>query len=142
MPDLLNVCFVLKIRSEYKDIEITLSDDKEKNGCSEGSAPCLLKVPDHCWYRPRASSIAKESEIMVKGKNVLTTGDVARICNVAPRTVSSWFDKGLLSGYRIPGSSHRRIPVEELIRFMEEHSIPTTTASAKQKRSLKALKRS
>ncbi|MCK4293393.1 MAG: helix-turn-helix domain-containing protein [Planctomycetes bacterium] len=63
---------------------------------------------------------------MAKGKNVLTTGDVAKICNVAPRTVSKWFDNGQLRGYRIPGSKDRRIPVSELIRFMKVHNMPTT----------------
>jgi len=63
---------------------------------------------------------------MAKGKNVLTTGDVARICNVAPRTVSKWFDNGQLKGYRIPGSKDRRIPLGELIRFMKAHNMPTT----------------
>jgi len=62
---------------------------------------------------------------MAKGKNVLTTGDVAKICHVAPRTVSKWFDKGQLKGYRIPGSKDRRIPVSELIRFMKVHNMPT-----------------
>lgn len=62
---------------------------------------------------------------MAKGKNVLTTGDVARICNVAPRTVSKWFDNGQLKGYRIPGSKDRRIPLNELIRFMKVHNMPT-----------------
>lgn len=57
-------------------------------------------------------------------KNVLTTGEVARICNVAPRTVSKWFDSGQLRGYRIPGSKDRRIPVNHLIRFMRAHGIP------------------
>jgi excisionase family DNA binding protein len=61
---------------------------------------------------------------MAKGKNVLTTGDVARICNVAPRTVSKWFDSGQLKGYRIPGSKDRRIPVNELVRFMKIHNMP------------------
>jgi len=61
---------------------------------------------------------------MAKGNNVLTTGDVANICNVAPRTVSQWFDKGLLAGYRIPGSRDRRIPIAELARFMTAHRIP------------------
>ena len=61
---------------------------------------------------------------MTKGKNVLTTGEVAKICNVAPRTVSKWFDSGQLKGYRIPGSKDRRIPVSELTRFMKEHNIP------------------
>jgi excisionase family DNA binding protein len=61
---------------------------------------------------------------MAKGKNVLTTGDVARICNVAPRTVSKWFDSGQLKGYRIPGSKDRRIPLNELIRFMKQNNMP------------------
>jgi len=64
---------------------------------------------------------------MAKGKNVLTTGDVARICNVAPRTVSKWFDNGQLKGYRIPGSKDRRIPVSELVRFMKVNNMPATT---------------
>ncbi len=63
---------------------------------------------------------------MAKGKNVLTTGDVAKICNVAPRTVSKWFDNGQLKGYRIPGSKDRRIPVSELVRFMKSHNMPVT----------------
>jgi excisionase family DNA binding protein len=63
---------------------------------------------------------------MAKGKNVLTTGDVAKICHVAPRTVSKWFDNGQLRGYRIPGSKDRRIPVSELIRFMKIHNMPTS----------------
>jgi excisionase family DNA binding protein len=62
---------------------------------------------------------------MAKGKNVLTTGDVARICNVAPRTVSKWFDSGQLKGYRIPGSKDRRIPLNELVRFMKANDMPT-----------------
>jgi len=66
---------------------------------------------------------------MAKGKNVLTTGDVAKICHVAPRTVSKWFDNGQLKGYRIPGSKDRRIPVSELIRFMKVHNMPTTGLS-------------
>jgi excisionase family DNA binding protein len=61
---------------------------------------------------------------MAKGKNVLTTGDVAKICNVAPRTVSKWFDSGQLKGYRIPGSKDRRIPVNELVRFMKQNNMP------------------
>jgi excisionase family DNA binding protein len=57
-------------------------------------------------------------------KEVLTTGEVAKICNVAPRTVSKWFDSGALKGYRIPGSRDRRIPANELMKFMRAHGIP------------------
>ena len=56
-------------------------------------------------------------------KKVFTTGQVAKICKVAPRTVSKWFDSGRLRGYRIPGSQDRRIPREHLIKFLKEHGI-------------------
>lgn len=59
-----------------------------------------------------------------KLKDVLTTGQVAKICSVAPRTVSKWFDSGQLRGYRIPGSKDRRIPLGQLVRFMRAHGIP------------------
>jgi excisionase family DNA binding protein len=62
---------------------------------------------------------------MIKRKDVLTTGEVAQICHVAPRTVTKWFDSGQLKGYRIPGSRDRRIPASELIRFMKAHNMPT-----------------
>ena len=57
-------------------------------------------------------------------KKVFTTGQVAKICKVAPRTVSKWFDSGRLRGYRIPGSQDRRIPREALIRFLKEYGMP------------------
>jgi excisionase family DNA binding protein len=57
-------------------------------------------------------------------KDVLTTGEVAKICHVAARTVSKWFDSGQLNGYRIPGSKDRRIPVSNLVQFMRSHGIP------------------
>lgn len=61
---------------------------------------------------------------MRRHKDVLTTGEVAKICSVAPRTVSKWFDSGQLPGYRIPGSKDRRIPANALLRFMKQHHIP------------------
>ena len=61
---------------------------------------------------------------MPRQKDILTTGEVAKICNVAPRTVSKWFDSGQLRGYRIPGSKDRRIPLNALIQFMKAHNIP------------------
>ena len=57
-------------------------------------------------------------------KDVLTTGEVARACHVAPRTVSKWFDTGRLKGYRIPGSRDRRIPMASLVSFMRAHEMP------------------
>ena len=61
---------------------------------------------------------------MAKGRNVLSTGQVAKFCNVAPRSVNKWFDSGLLKGYILPASRDRRIPLIELERFMRAHKIP------------------
>jgi excisionase family DNA binding protein len=61
---------------------------------------------------------------MSKSKPVFTTGQVAKICQVAPRTVSKWFDTGKLKGYRIPGSLDRRIPRADLIRFLKDNGMP------------------
>lgn len=60
----------------------------------------------------------------LKRGDILTTGQVSKICNVAPRTVCRWFDSGKLRGYRIPGSKNRRILLSGLIRFMKEHNMP------------------
>jgi len=60
-------------------------------------------------------------------ETVFTTGDVSRICKVAPRTVSKWCDSGVLEHYRIPGSTDRRIPYASLMEFMRRNRmvIPT-----------------
>lgn len=68
--------------------------------------------------------LAKDSMETIVMKLTFTTGDVARHCKVAPRTVSKWFDSGRLKGYRIPGSQDRRIPREYLIKFLKEHGMP------------------
>lgn len=61
---------------------------------------------------------------MSQPQDVLTTGQVAKICNVAPRTVTKWFDSGELRGYRIPGSKDRRIPLDKLVSFLKMHGMP------------------
>ena len=60
----------------------------------------------------------------MRRKDVFTTGEVAKICRVVPRTVSKWIDAGHLKGYRLPGSNDRRVPVESLIRFLKERGMP------------------
>ena len=55
---------------------------------------------------------------------VLTMGHISKICMVAPRTVTKWFDKGWLKGYRVPGSQDRRVTIQSLRDFMIEREIP------------------
>ena len=51
---------------------------------------------------------------------------VATICDVAPRTVARWIDLGVLQGYRLPASTHRRVSKESLIAFLKERGMPQT----------------
>jgi hypothetical protein len=80
-------------------------------------------------YRPITASPSMKA---LPEPTVFTTGDVARICQVAPRTVSKWFDTGQLKGYRIPGSLDRRIPRDSLVAFMRSHGMPLGELSAKE----------
>lgn len=61
----------------------------------------------------------------MKGNHVFTTGQVAKICHVAPRTVTKWFDEGRIKGYRVPGSQDRRITRDALARFLKDNGFPT-----------------
>ncbi len=58
-------------------------------------------------------------------KTVFTTGDVAKICKVSQQTIIRCFDSGQLKGFRVPGSRFRRIPRDQLYKFMRENGIPT-----------------
>ncbi len=57
-------------------------------------------------------------------KKVFTTGEAAEICKVSQQTIIRCFDAGRLQGFRVPGSRFRRIPREELLRFMKQNDIP------------------
>jgi excisionase family DNA binding protein len=61
----------------------------------------------------------------LNGKQVFTTGEAADICKISQQTIIRCFDNGRLKGFRVPGSRFRRIPRDELIRFMRANDIPT-----------------
>lgn len=60
----------------------------------------------------------------MRRKKAFTSGDVADACGVSYRTAQKWIDAGILRGYRLPGSKDRRVPREELVRFMRENGMP------------------
>ncbi len=69
-------------------------------------------------------------------KMVFTTGEAAEVCKVSQQTIIRCFDSGRLKGFRVPGSKFRRIPREELMRFMRENGIPTDVLSSGKRRIL------
>lgn len=76
---------------------------------------------------------------MDKMKNLFTTGEAAEICNISQQTIIRCFDSGKLDGFRIPGSRFRRIPRDNLIRFMKENGIPLDNLAAKPAGRIKIL---
>lgn len=61
-------------------------------------------------------------------KQILTTGDVARILRCAPRTAGKLIDRGLLKGWRMTTSTRRagdrRVTRAALEEFCAEQGIP------------------
>jgi len=69
-------------------------------------------------------------------KRIFTTGEAAAVCKVSQQTIIRCFDSGRLQGFRVPGSRFRRIPREELLRFMRDNNIPTDVLEGSTKRVL------
>jgi excisionase family DNA binding protein len=80
--------------------------------------------------------VATQSNEDWSQKKVFTTGEAAKVCKVSQQTIIRCFDSGRLNGFRVPGSRFRRIPREELIRFMRENDIPISTIGSDRKRVL------
>src|SRR5688572_32820709 len=77
--------------------------------------------------RPRATI---ESGSVPIEKDVLTTGDVARLCRVTIRTVIKWYEQGRLEGYKLPGSRDRRFTRDAVERFVRDYGIPDVLTEA------------
>lgn len=60
---------------------------------------------------------------MTKGKS-LTTGDIAKYCDVNLRTVIRWIEKGSLVGYKLPGRGNNRVTVDNFLAFLKDNKMP------------------
>ncbi|MFA3791349.1 response regulator [Aliiglaciecola sp. SL4] len=54
----------------------------------------------------------------------LTTGDIAKYCDVNLRTVIRWIDKGSLKGYKLPGRGNNRVTVDNFVLFLRQNNMP------------------
>ncbi len=54
----------------------------------------------------------------------LTTGEIAKYCNVNFRTVIRWIERGLLNAYKLPGRGDNRVPLDSFLQFLEENNMP------------------
>ena len=56
-------------------------------------------------------------------ETLLTTGEMARHCQVAQRTVHNWIQAGHLPSARTPGG-HQRVRVRDFQEFLQQHRLP------------------
>jgi len=58
-------------------------------------------------------------------KRDYTTGEVAKICRCSLHQIIRCTKKDLIPSYKLPGSTHRRIPPSGLYNYMTDNNIPT-----------------
>lgn len=84
----------------------------------------------------REGDTTASTDVDLREKQMFTTGEAAEVCRVSQQTIIRCFDSGRLKGFRVPGSRFRRIPRDELLRFMRENGIPTDAMEGGMKRIL------
>jgi len=62
----------------------------------------------------------------------LTTGDIAKYCDVNQRTVIRWLDKGALKGFKLPGRGNNRVKLDDFIKFLKQNGMPVPDELAEQ----------
>lgn len=75
------------------------------------------------------SSRDKEATALTRDDSRLTSTDVATTLGVSVSTVNKWFDSGMLAGWLVPGSRHRRFSVAAVRDFAAKHGIPIQVQS-------------
>ncbi len=59
-----------------------------------------------------------------KSKEVLTTGQIAKYCQVDARTVNRWINQGILKSYSLPITKFNRVKLPDFIQFLKEQKLP------------------
>ncbi len=57
-------------------------------------------------------------------KRIFTLGEVAAVCRMSYATVARCCDRNVLTPYTLPGTRHRRVAREELVRFLKDAGMP------------------
>ena len=53
----------------------------------------------------------------------ITPGKLGELCGLSTRQVGKWMDEGIVKGFKLPGSKHRKIYVDSAIETLEENKI-------------------
>ncbi len=64
----------------------------------------------------RAATMAKR-----KVRKLFSTGQAAELIGVDQKTIANYVDRGYIKGIKLPGLGERRIPRQELRKFLVEY---------------------
>jgi DNA-binding transcriptional MerR regulator len=73
----------------------------------------------------KASILISAEGISMK-KRFVTTGEIAKICEVTSKTVIAWIEKKQLNSFRI-GNGPRKVKVSDLYEFLVEKGFPVNS---------------
>ncbi len=57
-------------------------------------------------------------------KKTLTTGEIAKYCDVHYRTVIRWIERGEMRSHKLPGRGDNRVQVDDFIAFLKKNGLP------------------
>ena len=94
------------------------SDSTMQKGGVNGPEGVSKVIDSVLEIKPIASKATAEPQALY------TTGEVAARTGLSQQTIIRCFDSGRIGGFRVPGSTSRRITHEALVTFMRSHGIP------------------
>ena len=54
----------------------------------------------------------------------LSTGQIAELLSLTPRTIQRYINKGVLKAHKLPGRGNNRVSINDFAQFCEEHAMP------------------
>lgn len=61
-------------------------------------------------------------------RHALTTGEIAKACDVNLRTVVRWIERGHLKAYQLPGRGDNRVETPDFLDFLRRNRMPIPEA--------------
>lgn len=60
----------------------------------------------------------------INSSEILTTGQIARMCSVDSRTVKRWIKEGILNAHELPMTGISRVRITDFLLFLKNNKLP------------------
>jgi excisionase family DNA binding protein len=77
----------------------------------------------YTWRNKRKRRNRRIGRIMIDKRRTFTTQELAKFCDVTPRTITQWIREGKIRAYHTPGK-HSRVEREDFVRFLKDYNMP------------------